>query len=110
MQLYRKDLRKSFDSLLEKEVGKIDIAKSEDEAPIEKIVTLLIEFAYQDKASDIHIEPQEKDSLVRFRIDGILHDALDLPKNFHDRIISRIKILSRLRTDEHLTPQDGKMR
>ena len=110
MQLYRKDLRKSFDSLLEKEVGKIDISKSEDEAPIEKIVTLLIEFAYQDKASDIHIEPQEKDSLVRFRIDGILHDALNLPKNFHDRIISRIKILSRLRTDEHLSPQDGKMR
>ena len=110
LRLYKKDLRKSFDSLLEKEVGKIDIAKSEDEAPIEKIVTLLIEFAYQDKASDIHIEPQEKESLVRFRIDGILHDALTLPKNFHDRIISRIKILSRLRTDEHLTPQDGKMR
>ncbi len=110
MQFYRKDLRKSFDSLLEKEVGKIDISGSEDEAPIEKIVTLLIEFAYQDKASDIHIEPQEKDSLVRFRIDGILHDALNLPKNFHDRIISRIKILSRLRTDEHLSPQDGKMR
>ena len=70
----------------------------------------LIDYAYQDRASDIHIEPREKESLVRFRIDGILHDVLYIPKNLHDRIVTRIKILSRLRTDEHLTAQDGKMR
>ena len=81
-----------------------------DDAPIEKIVNLLIEFAYQDKTSDVHIEPQEKECLIRFRIDGVLHDVLHLPKPFHDRIIARIKILSRLRTDEHLSPQDGKLR
>jgi type II secretory ATPase GspE/PulE/Tfp pilus assembly ATPase PilB-like protein len=74
------------------------------------MVDLIINYGYQDKASDIHIEPEEKSSLTRFRIDGILHDVLRLPKNLHDRIITRIKVLSRLRTDEHLSAQDGKMR
>src|SRR3989344_558846 len=105
-QIYRKELQKNFDELVFKETH----GKSLEEAPITKIVDLLINYAYQDKASDIHIEPQETSSLVRFRIDGILHDVLTLQKNLHDRIISRIKVLSRLRTDEHLSAQDGKMR
>src|SRR3989344_3372146 len=110
LKIYKKALQITFEGLLRKELREVPISRLSDEAPIEKIVTLLIESAYQDKASDIHIEPQEKDSLIRFRIDGILHDVLFLPKNFHDRVISRIKILSRLRTDEHLSAQDGKMR
>ena len=110
LRMYKRDLQKSFEKLLQKELGITDISKVADSAPIEKIVNLLVEFGYQDKVSDIHIEPEEKDSLVRFRIDGILHDVLYFPKNFHERIISRIKILSKLRTDEHLAPQDGKMR
>jgi type IV pilus assembly protein PilB len=99
LRIYRKDLQKTFDQLVEI-----------SEIPMSKIVDLLINYAYQDKASDVHIEPQEKDSLIRFRIDGILQDVLFLPKSLHDQIITRIKILSRLRTDEHLSPQDGKMR
>lgn len=110
LRIYKRDLQKSFEQLLQKELGITDISKVTDAAPIEKIVNLLVEFGYQDKVSDIHIEPEEKESLVRFRIDGILHDVLYLPKNFHERVISRIKILSKLRTDEHLSPQDGKMR
>lgn len=110
LRIYRKDLKKTFEELLREEIGSTDLSKVTDDAPIEKIVNLLIEFAYQDRTSDIHIEPQEKESLVRFRIDGILHDMLTLPKYFHERIIARIKILSRLRTDEHQAPQDGKMR
>ncbi len=110
LRIYRKDLQVTFEELLKREVGQIDPSRLSDEAPIEKIVSLLIQFAYEDKTSDIHIEPQEKGSLVRFRIDGILNDVLTLPKSFHERVISRIKILSRLRTDEHLAPQDGKMR
>ncbi len=110
LRIYKRDLQKSFEQLLQKELGITDISKVTDAAPIEKIVNLLVEFGYQDKVSDIHIEPEEKDSLVRFRIDGILHDVLYFPKNFHERVISRIKILSKLRTDEHLSPQDGKMR
>jgi len=99
LRIYRKDLQNTFDQLIKT-----------SEIPMSKIVDLLINYASQDKASDVHIEPQEKDSLIRFRIDGILHDVLSLPKSLHDQIITRIKILSRLRTDEHLSPQDGKMR
>lgn len=99
LKIYRKDLQKTFDQLIKG-----------NEIPMSKIVDLLINYASQDKTSDVHIEPQEKDSLVRFRIDGILQDVLFLPKSLHDQIITRIKILSKLRTDEHLSPQDGKMR
>lgn len=106
LRIYRKDLQKTFNEF----TVKVGIGKSNEDAPIAKIVDLLVNYAYQDKASDIHIEPQEKNSLFRFRIDGILHDVLTLPKDLHDRIISRIKVLSRLRTDEHLAAQDGKMR
>lgn len=107
--IFRKELQKTYEGLFSEEIGKTGNLMT-DEAPIAKIVDLLIDFAYQDKASDIHIEPEEKNSLVRFRIDGILHDVLFLPKNLHERIISRIKVLSKLRTDEHLAPQDGKIR
>jgi type IV pilus assembly protein PilB len=99
LRVYRKDLQSIFDQLIKT-----------SEVPMSKLVDLLINYAVQDKSSDVHIEPLEKDSLVRFRIDGILHDVLSLPKGLHDQIITRIKILSRLRTDEHLSPQDGKMR
>lgn len=108
LRIYRKDLQRTFNAMVRNEVG-LGTGTVND-VPMSKIVDLLINYAYQDKASDIHIEPEEKDSLVRFRIDGILHDVLFLPKNLHDQIVTRIKILSRLRTDEHLSPQDGKMR
>lgn len=109
LRIYRKNLQTVFDSMLKKELGSTGTLASKN-IPIAKLVDLLINYAYQDRASDIHIEPEEKYSLVRLRIDGILHDALFLPKTLHDQVITRIKILSRLRTDEHLTPQDGKMR
>lgn len=106
-RIYRKDLQKSFDQLIKEQ---IEISgDSPDDAPISKIVDMLINFAQQDHASDIHIEPEEVHSLVRFRIDGILHDVLQLSKSLHDRVVTRIKIMSRLRTDEHMAPQDGKI-
>ena len=105
--LYRRDMQKSFDALIATQAG---ISFTSANAPTEKIVDLIVNYAYQDKASDVHIEPEEKDSLVRFRVDGILHDVLVMPKSIHDQIITRIKVLSKLRTDEHLSPQDGKMR
>ncbi len=106
--IYRKDLQKTFDVLVNeqlKNVGK----KGAGDAPIAKIVDLIIKYAYQDLTSDIHIEPEDKDTLVRFRIDGVLHDVLYLPKKYHEQVVTRIKVLSSLRTDEHLAPQDGKM-
>lgn len=107
--LYRKDLQKTFDTLVSEQVH--TAAKSASiEVPIAKIVDLIIQYGYQDRASDIHIEPEEKDTLVRFRVDGILHDVLYLPKKLHEQIATRIKVLSSLRTDEHMSPQDGKLR
>lgn len=108
LQVYRKELKEAFDELLKNELSK-DVAGIGD-APIAKIVDLIITYAYRDSASDIHIEPEENDLLIRFRIDGILHDALYLDKKLHERILTRLKILSRLRTDEHLSAQDGKIR
>lgn len=109
LPLYKKDLQKTVDQLLKEETGKISSPFFED-APVVKIVDSLIHTAYEEKASDIHIEPEEKDSLIRFRVDGMLRDVLRVPKGLHDRIITRIKVLSSLRTDEHLSAQDGKMR
>lgn len=108
--IYRKDLQEIFDQILEQEVYSGPQSIIKEDAPIIKIVNLIIQYASQDKASDIHIEPQEKKCLIRFRIDGMLHDVVQLPINLHDRIVTRIKIVSNLRTDEHMSAQDGKMR
>ncbi len=78
------------------------------EAPIAKIVSTILEFAINSRASDVHIEPLEDRLRVRYRIDGILYDKLSLPKNVQDSLISRIKILSELKIDEHRIPQDGR--
>jgi type IV pilus assembly protein PilB len=78
------------------------------EAPIAKIVSTILEYAVTSRASDVHIEPQEDRVRVRYRIDGILYDKLSLPKNVQDAVISRIKILSEMKIDEHRTPQDGR--
>jgi type IV pilus assembly protein PilB len=79
-----------------------------EEAPIIKIVDVILTNAIEGNASDIHIEPSEKDVRVRYRVDGILHTSLMLPKNVHAAIISRIKILSNLKIDESRIPQDGR--
>src|SRR3989339_738592 len=73
-----------------------------------RMVELLLEHGHYSKASDIHIEPYKKIVIVRFRIDGVLHDVLEIPKNLLSLIISRIKILSKMRIDEHFAAQDGK--
>ncbi len=78
------------------------------EPPIAKIVSTILEYAVTSRASDVHIEPQEDRVRVRYRIDGILYDKLSLPKNVQDAVVSRIKILSEMKIDEHRTPQDGR--
>jgi len=85
-----------------------DIANIIKEAPIAKIVSTILEYAIKGRASDVHIEPQENRTRVRYRIDGILHEKLTLPKGIHDSLISRIKILSELKIDEKRIPQDGR--
>src|SRR3989338_3889048 len=74
------------------------------------LVDRLIEKAHASRASDIHIDPLAKSVRIRFRIDGVLQDIYSFPKEISNEIISRIKILSRLRTDEHQITQDGRFR
>lgn len=78
------------------------------DTPIIKIVDVILSNAIEANASDIHIEPSETDVRVRYRIDGILHTSLMLPKSVHSAIVSRIKILSVLKIDEQRLPQDGR--
>lgn len=78
------------------------------EAPVAKIVTQLLEYGIKSQASDCHVEPLEDKTRVRYRIDGILHEKLILPKKVHDAVVSRIKILSGMKIDEKRIPQDGR--
>ena len=78
------------------------------EAPVAKIVSTILEFAVKSRASDVHIEPQEDNVRIRYRIDGILQEKYLLPRNVHDAVVSRIKILSNLKIDEKRVPQDGR--
>lgn len=80
------------------------------EAPVVKLVNAFLIQAVRDKASDIHIEPYEREIRVRFRVDGILNDIPSPPRNMHNAIVSRIKILSRLDIAERRLPQDGRFR
>ena len=93
------------------EVKTIDIRRVGEyvkEAPVAKIITTILEFAAKSRASDVHIEPLEDRTRVRYRIDGILHEKLVLPRKIHESLISRIKILSDLKIDEKRIPQDGR--
>lgn len=78
------------------------------EAPIAKIVSTILEYAMKSRASDIHVEPMEERVRVRYRIDGILYERLSLPLGVREAVVSRIKILSGMKIDEHRTPQDGR--
>lgn len=78
------------------------------EAPIARIVSTLLEYGIRVRASDIHIEPLENETRIRYRIDGILHEKLILPRRIHDAIVSRIKILGNMKIDEKRLPQDAR--
>ncbi len=77
------------------------------DSPISRALTTILEYAIKTKASDIHIEPMEKALKIRCRVDGVLREVMQLPKSIEPALVSRIKILSNLKIDEHRTPQDG---
>ena len=81
-----------------------------EDAPIAKTVNIILEYAIKSRASDIHIEPREAVVQVRYRIDGILREAMTLPRPLLNAVISRIKILANLKIDEHRVPQDGRFK
>lgn len=87
----------------------IDLIDAVDEAPIIKLINSLLFRSVKDRASDIHFEPFERDIAVRFRIDGVLHNILSLPKRFQPSVASRIKIMASLNIAEKRLPQDGRI-
>ncbi|MFA6520174.1 MAG: GspE/PulE family protein [Candidatus Paceibacterota bacterium] len=124
---YRQSLKTEFQDIIQKESNSLSVAGKEDgekggektekelkemaeDLPVVKIVDSLIFHAILQNASDIHIEPGEKELTVRYRIDGILHDAMVLDKNAGSGITARIKVLSNLKLDEKRLPQDGRFK
>ncbi len=123
---YRKSLQADFDNIIKKEAATLkastnkeskETEKTEEELkamaedlPVIKIVDSLISHAILQNASDIHVEPSAENLIVRYRIDGILHDAMILDKSIAPGITTRIKVLSNLKLDEKRLPQDGRFK
>jgi len=119
LRQYGKSLKAEFGDIIDKNSSEAisQTQESEDDLeeiaqglPIIRIVDTLIKHAILQSASDIHIEPDEKEVRVRYRIDGILHEAMTLPIQVKNGIIARIKVLSNLKLDEHRVPQDGRFK
>lgn len=108
MSLQESDYDDLFQVQGEEEVKKKD--EVIQDAPVTKLLSVIIKHAIEGKASDIHIEPVDKECRVRFRVDGILHSSLSVPKEVGRAVVSRIKILSNLKIDEKRKPQDGRFR
>lgn len=120
---YQKSLRAEFGDIIKKEAGALknvpvdesdiaegDLRKLAEDLPVVRIVDTLLKHSIIQSASDIHIEPMENQVLVRYRIDGLLRDAMVLPKSAAASITARIKVLSRLKLDEKRLPQDGRFK
>lgn len=116
---YQKSLKADFGDIIKQESGNLEDVDESDsgllqklatDLPVVKIVDTLLKHAILQGASDIHIESMEKQVIVRYRVDGILHDAMTLPKNSGPAIIARIKVLSNLKLDEKRLPQDGRFK
>jgi len=123
LRQYQKTLEAEFGEMIKREVGvirpireeemveeKAELQKMAEELPVIRIVDTLLKHAILQRASDIHIEPMEKEVVVRYRIDGILRDAMTLPKISAPGIVARVKVLSNLKLDEHRLPQDGRFK
>ena len=106
IQDIKREDEESYDDL----EGPIDILDAtEDEAPVIRFVNSVIFRAVKEKASDIHIEPYERETVIRFRVDGILHDILHQPKKVHAAVSSRVKVMGSLDIAEKRIPQDGRI-
>lgn len=87
-----------------------DLKQLATDVPVVRVVDTLLEYAVFEGASDIHIEPSEGDTVVRYRVDGVLREVMTLPKKVQPGVVARIKILSNLKIDEHRLPQDGRFK
>lgn len=114
LKQYHRDIKTDFEEIASKvegggDVGE-DLQKLAKDLPVIRIVNSILEYAVFEGASDIHIEPTEKNVLIRYRIDGILREVMNLPKSIQSGVIARIKILANLKIDEHRLPQDGRFK
>ena len=109
---YKKGIKEDFQKEIEENIKKTspdkDLAKAAEKVPIIKILDTIMEYAVNERASDIHIETQQDEVIVRFRVDGVLRDIVKLKKGVEDALVARVKILSNLKIDEHRIPQDGR--
>lgn len=108
---YKNDINAEFQKILNRvnTTGQ-DLAKVAEEVPTIKMMDTIMDYAIAENASDVHIEGQEKSTIIRFRIDGILHDVLVLESRVQAALVARIKYLSNLKIDEHRLPQDGRFK
>ena len=121
---YQRSLKAEFGDIIQKETAGLkaiaeetgeaaseeDLKKLAEDLPVVRIVDVLLKHAIIQGASDIHIEPLEDQVIVRYRIDGILHDAMVLPRNAESPVTARLKVLSNLKLDEKRLPQDGRFK
>lgn len=115
---FKRDIYQEFDKIINESIKSAltsglpseDLVKMSEFVPIIKITDSILEYAMTSGASDIHIERQEEKVLIRYRIDGILRDITTLPKELHEALVARIKILSSLQIDIHFSPQDGRFK
>jgi len=123
LRQYQKTLKDEFGDIIMKESSALKVVEDDDEEvseedlkemaedlPVVRIVDTLLRHAIIQGASDIHIEPMEKELMVRYRVDGILHDAMTLPKHVASTITARIKVLANLKLDQKRLPQDGRFK
>jgi type IV pilus assembly protein PilB len=109
---YRINIKDEFKNIIAQNIQTANINDAPEQAaqelPVIKVLNTILEYAIAEKASDIHMEGIENNIVVRYRIDGILHDIISLPKKLQFALVARIKILSNLKIDEHRLPQDGR--
>jgi len=124
LRQYQKTLKDEFGDLIMKdasslkvlaeengeEVSEKDLKQMAEDLPVVRIVDTLLRHAIIQGASDIHLEPAEEEVIVRYRVDGILHDAMKLPKIAAGSLVARLKVLSNLKLDQKRLPQDGRFK
>jgi len=107
---FKKLIEESVKKSLEQRIGAAEEKEAATQVPIVDLVNNMLSYSASLNASDVHLEILEESILVRFRVDGILHEVMRIPKEVHAAIIARIKLLSALKVDEHQKPQDGRFR
>jgi type IV pilus assembly protein PilB len=114
---YQKSLKDDFGEVIRRETGSLKVVgegdnlkKVAEDVPVVRVVDTLLKHAVLQSASDIHIEPQELDVLVRYRVDGLLREAMTLPKSAASAVTARVKVLANLKLDEKRLPQDGRFK